>query len=377
MSKKFFMKRFYQAPVTALLLLCAVCLSGCDAGLRQLGATEYGVIFRNLPRFLGGGIASKVHEPGALVIVYPWEEMFRIDTSVKEITWGFTKQGNYIAARALDGNEVALGVSIRYQVRPQEEGLRKLIDAVGYTDGDVEQLVRASTTAAVRLSMNELHTNDFLKTETRYRAVDAVKTALNGQLQPLNVDVTSINLDDFRFERTLEDGKVDASYQDKLNETQRIREEIEREKARVDTVIAQKQQEQNDVQAKVNREVAEAEGYKKQAETRGDAYVTARTNEAQSILAVGKAAAEGLSEKVSALSGPGGRALLKLEIARNLLAAQPRFFIVGSGQQGNSLDVKRTDVNELLQQAGIFEGLQTRSTIGEAQPLASPSVAKK
>jgi regulator of protease activity HflC (stomatin/prohibitin superfamily) len=330
-----------------------------------------------LPRFLGGGIASKVHEPGALVIVYPWEEMFRIDTSVKEITWGFTKQGNYIAARALDGNEVALGVSIRYQVRPQEEGLRKLIDAVGYTDGDVEQLVRASTTAAVRLSMNELHTNDFLKTETRYRAVDAVKTALNGQLQPLNVDVTSINLDDFRFERTLEDGKVDASYQDKLNETQRIREEIEREKARVDTVIAQKQQEQNDVQAKVNREVAEAEGYKKQAETRGDAYVTARTNEAQSILAVGKAAAEGLSEKVSALSGPGGRALLKLEIARNLLAAQPRFFIVGSGQQGNSLDVKRTDVNDLLQQAGIFEGLQTRSTIGEAQPLASPSVAKK
>jgi regulator of protease activity HflC (stomatin/prohibitin superfamily) len=377
MSKKFFMKHFYQAPVTALLLLCAVCLSGCDAGLHQLGATEYGVIFRNLPRFLGGGIASKVHEPGALVIVYPWEEMFRIDTSVKEITWGFTKQGNYIAARALDGNEVALGVSIRYQVRPQEEGLRKLIDAVGYTDGDVEQLVRASTTAAVRLSMNELHTNDFLKTETRYRAVDAVKTALNGQLQPLNVDVTSINLDDFRFERTLEDGKVDASYQDKLNETQRIREEIEREKARVDTVIAQKQQEQNDVQAKVNREVAEAEGYKKQAETRGDAYVTARTNEAQSILAVGKAAAEGLSEKVSALSGPGGRALLKLEIARNLLAAQPRFFIVGSGQQGNSLDVKRTDVNDLLQQAGIFEGLQTRSTIGEAQPLASPSVAKK
>lgn len=377
MSKQSFMKQFYHAPATALLLLCAVCFSGCDAGFRQMGATEYGVIFRNLPRFMGGGMASKVHEPGALVIIYPWEEMFRIDTSVKEISWGFTKQGNYIAARALDGNEVALGVSIRYQVRPQEEGLRKLIDAVGYTDADVERLVRASATAAVRLAMNELHTNDFLKTETRYRAVDAVKTALNAQLQPLNIDVSSINLDDFRFERTLEDGKVDASYQDKLNETQRIREETEREKARVDTVIAQKQQEQNDVQAKVNREVAEAEGYKKQAESRGEAYFAARSNEAQSILAVGKAAAEGLSEKVSALSGPGGRALLKLEIAKNLIASNPRFFIVGSGQQSNSLDVKRTDVNELLQQAGIFEGLQTRSTIGEGQPLASPSVAKK
>jgi hypothetical protein len=367
-----------RSSLKALFLsLSLILLSGCDAGLHQMGATEYGVIFRNLPKFLGGGIASKVHEPGALVIIYPWEEMFKIDTSVKEITWGFTKEANYIAARALDGNEVALGVSIRYQVRPDEAGLRKIIDAVGYSDADVENLVRASTTAAVRLSMNELHTNDFLKTESRYKSVDAVKANLNNQLNPLNIEVTSINMDDFRFERTLEDGKIDASYQDKLNETQRIREETEREKARVDTIIAQKQQELNDVQAKVNREVAEADGYKKQAETRGEAYFAARKNEAQSVLAVGKASAEGLSEKVMALSGTGGRALLKLEIAKNLIAANPKFIVVGSGQQGNALDVKRTDVNDLLMQAGIFEGMQTRSTIPEAtKPLANSSVAK-
>ena len=352
-------------------LLLAISLAGCDAGWHQIGATEYGVIFRNLPRFLGGGMASKVHEPGALALIYPWEELFLIDTSVKELSWGFKKEKDHIAARALDGNEVALAVSVRYQIKPEEAGLAKLVDAIGPLPADTDRLVTASVTAAIRLSMNALHTNEFLKTESRYKAVDQIKANLNAQLNPYNIEINSINLDDFRFERTLEDGKLDASYQDKLNETQRIREEIERERARVDTIIAQKQQEFNDVQAKVNRAVAEAEGYKKQAQTRGDSYLQARSNEAASVLAVGKAEAEGLSEKVQALSGTGGRALLKLEIAKNLQQANPKFIVMSSGGQ-QTLDVHRTDTNQLLEQAGIFEGLQSRATINapEAKPAA-------
>ena len=354
-----------------LLCLSLLLLSGCDTGLHQMGATEYGVIFRNLPKFLGGGVASKVHEPGALILVYPWEEMFLIDTAVKEIAWGFKKENGHIAARALDGNEVALAISVRYQVKPDEVGLTKIVDSIGTTGEEIDNFVRASTTAAVRLSMNELHTNDFLKTENRYAAVDKIRTNLKSQLNPFNIEIASINLDDFRFERTLEDGKIDASYQDKLNETQRIREETEREKARVETIIAQKQQESNDVQAKVNRQVAEAEGYKKQATSRGDSYLEARKNEAQSILAVGQAEAKGLEERVQALSGIGGKSLLRLEIVKNLLKASPKFFVMGSSQQtnstggpsGNTLEVRRTDTNQLLEQAGIFEGMQSRATI--------------
>jgi len=348
--------------------LLVLSLTGCDAGFRQMGATEYGVIFRNLPHFLGGGIASKVHEPGALVFVYPWEEMFRIDTSVREITWGFQKDNGHIAARALDGNEVALAVSVRYQVIPNEVGLTKVVDLVGTNPEEIDKFVRSATTAAVRLAMNELHTNDFLKTENRYKAVDKVRANLKTQLNPFDIDINSINLDDFRFERTLEDDKIDASYQDKLNETQRIREETEREKARVETIIAQKQQELNDVQAKVNRQIAEAEGYKKQSETRGDSYLEARKNEAQSILAVGQSEAKGLEEKVNALSGSGGKALLRLEIAKNLLKSNPRFFVMGSSaDQSHALDVRRTDTNQLLEQAGIFEGMQSRATIPRAK----------
>jgi regulator of protease activity HflC (stomatin/prohibitin superfamily) len=350
-----------------LVFSILVFLSGCDAGIRQMGATEYGVVYRNLPRFLGGGIASKVHEPGSLVIIWPWEEIYRVDTSVNEIVWGFDsnpQKSNYIASRALDGNEVALSVSLRYQIKTDPKDLPKFIDTVGTDAEDARSFVESAATSDIRQFMNELHTADFLKTESRYRAVDKVKKTLNETLSKFNIEVVSVNLDDFRFERLLDNGQMDASYQDKLNETQRIREDTEREKARVDTIVAQKQQEFNDVQAKVNRQLAEADGYKKQAITRGDSYLKARSNEAESILAVGRAESEGLSEKVKALSGNGGKALLKLDIAKALMSSNPKFFIVGSSSNGQqSLDVRRTDTNYLLEQAGIFEGLQTQGRI--------------
>lgn len=358
-----------------LLISLLVLLCGCDTGLRQMGVTEYGVIYRNLPTFLGGGVASKVHEPGALTLIYPWEEMYRIDTSVREISWGFNPdKPNYVASRALDGNEVALAVSLRYQVIPDKITLLKLVELVGVSSDQIEVLVTKSANAFIRQYMNELHTTDFLNAQNRYKAVDKVKSKLNDTLHPFGLEVVSVNLDDFRFERTLEDGKIDASYQEKLNETQRIREETEREKARVDTIIAQKQQEYNDVQAKVNRQVAEADGYKKQAESRGDSYLTARNNEAESILAVGKAEAEGLQQKVQALSGPGGKALLKLDIAKSLMSSNPKFYVMGaSNGQSPVLDVRKTDTNLLLEQAGIFEGLKSTDTINNVKGERSSS----
>lgn len=342
---------------SAIATLSIFLLSGCDSGFQQMGSTEYGIIYRNLPPFLGGGVATKVDEPGALVVVWPWEKIIRIDTAVHGISWG---QGNYVATRALDGNEVALAVTVRYQIKPDKAGLVSMVKSAAISNEQVESLVRVAATADIRTYMNELHTSQYLQRDDRYKAVDKAAASLKEKLAPYNIDVLAVNLDDFRFERILDDGGVDASYQDKLNETQRSREETEREKARIETVVAKKQQEFNDVQALVNRQLAEAEGYKVQAKVRGDSYFEARLNEAKALLAVGKAEVEGLTQKVQALSGPGGRALLKLEVAKNLMKNNPKFVVMGSGLQTPAVDVRKTDTNELIKQAGIFEALKDR-----------------
>lgn len=348
-----------------LILSAAFFLFGCDAVFPQMGPTEYGVRYRNLPRFLGGGLSSDVIEPGAMTVIFPWEKILRFNTAVQGISWGAadpasqSKTSRYVSTRALDGNEVALAVTVRYQIKNDRAGLVRMAQDFMVSDEEVEALVKATANADVRTYMNELHTFKYLERDARYRAVDKMKQSLKDALAPFNIEIVAVNLDDFRFERILEDGTVDSSYQEKLNETQRIREETEREKALIDTVIAKKQQEYNDTQAKVNRLVAEAEGYKKQAMSRGDSYLQSRSNEAKGLLAQGKAEVQGLIEKVNALSGPGGRALLKLELAKSIMKSDPKFIVMGSGTASNSLDVRRTDTNDLLRQAGIFEALQS------------------
>ena len=108
--------------------------------------------------------------------------------------------------------------------------------------------------------------------------------------------------------------------------------------------------------------MAEAEGAKIQAEERGRSYLEARQNEAKGIVAQGKAEVEGLVQQISALQGPGGRALLKLEIAKQLVKSNPQFVLLNEGQAGSGIEVKRTDTNELLNQIGVIEGLKPKES---------------
>ncbi len=351
--------------ILALGLILAS-LSGCQ----NMGATEYGVRFRRMPRFLGGGVARNVVLPVQTVFVMPWESIYRFDTSVRDVSWGvqnaeekrlrgpspFVEKG-YVHTRALDGNEVALAVTVRYRVSTDPVKLVRLVEEVATSDEEVRDLVIAVGRADIRHYMNELRTTAFLDDKSRYEAVDKVKSSMEERLKVYGIEVLRVGLDDFRFERQLRDGSIDASYQEKLTEIQKIREDTEREKSRIETVKAKKTQEFNIGQAGVNRKVAEAEGFKKQAELRGDGYLEARSNEAKGILLQGKAEVDGLIEQINALQGPGGEAILKMELAKRLMQGDPKFITL-SGKGSNGLEVTRTDVNELIRAAGVFEGLR-------------------
>lgn len=345
------------------ILLATFLLAGCEQSMKQLGPTEYAIRFRVLPRILGGGIAKKVESPGEMVVVFPWDKLYIFDTSVRDISWAIPPAGQSAHAdeavytRAIDGNEVALAVTIRYKITSDPEKLRSLVQEVATTNDEVRNIVTAIARADIRTYMNQLKTSEFLEKEPRYVAVDKVRDALGSQLEKYGIEIQRVNLDDFRFERLLRDGTVDASYQEKLNDIQRYVEDTEREKSRVNTVKAKKSQEFNEAQAEVNRQVQEAMGYLTQAKSRGDAYLEARKNDAQAVLAKGQAEVEGLTEQVKALSGPGGQALLRLQIAQELLKNDPKFVLMSPAEAGSGLSVNRLDTNQLLSQMGVMEGM--------------------
>lgn len=351
---KFFKVNYLLRIISGVVVLSV--LSACQ----KMEATEYGVRFRRLPPLLGGGVGDAVISPGEVAIVYPWDAIYRFDTSVRDISWGKDLRnghGDYVNTRALDGNEVALAVTIRYRISPEAEKLVRLVSDVATSDEEVRELVASVGRADVRHYMNELKTAAFLDEKSRYEAVDKVKSSMEKRLGAYGIEVVRVGLDDFRFERLAPTGEIDSSYQDKLTEIQKLREDTERERSRIDTVKAKKQQEFNVTQATVNRKIAEAEGYKKQAELRGVSYFSSRGNEAQGILAQGKAEVQGLIEQINALNGPGGEAILRLELAKQLMRSDPRFVVMNSGKD-NGIAVQRIDTNDLLKQAGVFEALQ-------------------
>lgn len=363
-----------------LVLLLGLCLCACQ----QMGPTQVGVRFRKLPSDIGpvsfGGVAPRIVAPGQLAILMPWDSIYTFDTSVRDVSWprtedvlGKSVKEGFVNTRALDGNEVALAITVRYRVNIDPEKLAWLIQTVATNDAEVRELVISVARADIRTYMNELKTSAFLDEASRFAAVDKVRTSMQKRLSPYGIDVQAVILDDFRFERLLRDGTVDASYQEKITQIQKLQQDTEREKSRIETVKAKKLEEFNTVQAAVNRQIAESEGYKKQAALRGDGYYESKLNEAKGILATGRASVEGLKQQIDALSGPGAAAILKLEIARHIMQGDPKFVVVNQPNSSNSMNVQKLDTNQVLGQLGLMDAMSAAEKKAEKENSAAGS----
>ena len=78
-----------------------------------------------------------------------------------------------------------------------------------------------------------------------------------------------------------------------------------------------------------------------------------------------------MTEQINALAGPGGRALLRLDLAQQLTGGSQKFVVIN--QQG-AMNVQRTDVNQLLQTLGFVEALKeqpSREKVGTSSSADS------
>ncbi len=343
--------------LVVLVLILALC--GCDAGIREMGPNEVGVVFHKLPPILGGGVSGNVIGRGEKRIVMPWDQIYRFNTTPRFITWGAGKGRNTIFARAKDGNEVALTVTLSYQVSRASEGILKLMQEFATSNEAIDSLVEVAARSDVRTFMNELATLEFREAAARAQALEKVRRSLTERFGSFGIEIISVNLDDFQFKRLAPDGTEDATYQKMIDQIQARTEDTKRKVAEEMTITEAKKAELAAVDARVVSLVREAEGYKEALRYRGDAYLKTKSNDAAAIKALGDAEVKGLIAQIEALSGPGGMAMLKLEIAKQMLKNDPRYILMPE-QKAGGLDVKRTDTNELINQLGINEALQPK-----------------
>jgi hypothetical protein len=369
----------FSRKYTLFGVLLALLFCGCEGGFLGIGAytvkpDQYGIRFRNLPRILGGGISSSVLKPGEMAFIWPWETVITYTTGVREVSWG--PQGRnkeYVYTRAKDGNEVALEVTLLYQVKTESSDLVNLANNVGIDDASVEELVVAVARSDIRHYMNELRTAEFIDPQANTQAVDRVRQEMQNRLKKYSIEVIRVNLVQYRFERALPDGTKDDTYQEKRDEIQTITQETSREVSRLDTIVADKEAKFNQVQGEVNRLLAEATGQKQQSIIRGDNYLKAKLNDAKAILELGRASVEGTIAQINAVSGIGGKALLKLDIANALQKNDSKFILMNEGSSSNGINLSKTDVNELLKVIGVAEAVKGKD---EAQSEVTTEGAK-
>lgn len=359
-------KSFSARHVRTVLVGCvALLLVGCET-MRE---SEMGIRFRRIPPSVGGGIDPQVIPPGKTIFVVPGvDAIYRFTTVDQVVAWGPEADEGLVYTRSRDGNEVALAIRIQYRIMRDGAALERLLTTVARSDEEVRQLVLVTGRSFIRTHMNRLRTSEYLERASLDAAVKQVESSMRERLAPFGIEVVRVIFDRFLFERLLPNGSTDARYAERLQEINQTREDTERERARIKTVEAEKLRELNDMQARVNRMIEEAEGYRKQAEIRGTGYQGAKKNEADAIRATGEAEVKGLREQLKALDGSGGTAIVRMELAKRLAQADPRFILLQNG--GNSLDLQRLDTNALLATLGVVEGAvqQTPRTTTPSKP---------
>jgi regulator of protease activity HflC (stomatin/prohibitin superfamily) len=323
----------------------------------EIGPQEYGVVFSAMPPEIGGGVSNNVLVPGSRDIIWPWEKLYRVNTGEQSIEWGPEAKGDNKAVddslytRALDGNEVALAVTVKYRIKPEK--VPHIVQRVGIDN--VRPLVKATARADIRTHLNTLKTKGFIDPDLRDRAFLQVTQALNYRLNNEGIEVLLVDYSGHRFERQTPDGLIDATYQEKIDDAQKTLETVNKEPQSRDALVEDKNRLLRDMEGQMKQLIEEAKGYERAAIARGDNYLKKRQYDAERIRDKGLMEIEGIHEKIKALSGTGGKDLLRLEIAKELAKSQPRFVLIQDGSAGNGeIDVQRVDTNELIEQVGLF-----------------------
>ncbi len=326
----------------ALLLLSALSLSGC--AVHSTEANEVGVVVNLLT-----GLDPEIRAPGSTYLLPPLiSDWYVFSTQAQTLTMvadpnaGDRDSKDDLEFKTRDGNDVGVDVTILYRVEPDKAPY--ILTSVARDDQSLkERIVRPMARSIVRDVLNELSSED-IYTGRKFEAAERARVVLDGALAQYGVRCDNVILGDHRFheryQAAINDRKV---YDQKANTARSAAENIKREwEARLEAT-----------RGEVDQRIAQENGRAQQAMLESDAYYVTRQKEAEAILAEKSANAEGIRKMNEALSGAGGRVMVKRKIAETLKGK--RIVVLPGGS--NDASVQRLDVNELLKMYAATSGL--------------------
>ena len=311
------------------------------------GPTEVGVRTIKWSPFAARGVQRAVYAPGATyffpAVLNDWHTF---DTRLQNIEMTFDpNRGDRMIRddllfKTVDGNDISLDVIVSYRIDPEQAPL--IVQYVATSDFELrDKVVRTIARSRPRDIFGELKTEEFYISDHRDEKAERVKAELNRMLHDYGVVVERVSTKDYRFnpayQKAIEDKKVaDQVAEQNKSATKAAQEEYVKKL--------------EDAKGEVNKMVAEADGRFRQAQIEADAYYEQQERIAAAIEAEGAAEAKGIT-------GSGGEVMVKLKLAEALAGKRILLLPVSGG----GLDIKTTNVNQLLEAYGaqkVAEGGQ-------------------
>ncbi len=293
--------------------------------------------------------------PGKTVMVLPFlHDWYVYDSKTQTLEMDNDAPSDELEFKTRDGNDIGVDVTILYHI--DQTKAPQVLRQVAANMGEVKNLlVRPLARSIPRDALNELSSEEFYDSGLRSAKEDLALQNLRKALEPYGIVCERVVLGNYRFHK---------AYQDAIDAKKVADQSVNKNRSTAETSVKEAEFNLETTKGNVGQLLATERGKAAQVHLQADAYYESRKLEAEAILAEKTANAKGIQKLKEAVSGSGGRTMVKLKIAESLKGKRIVLFPTSDG----AMNVQRTDVNQFLETMG----LQSETN---ARPARAPAAA--
>ena len=343
-----------RASILIVLLTTACTFHSTDS-------TEVGVLTRKIGFFGKAGVQQETYPPGATytfpAFITDWH-VFNVAlqnlSMVQSKTEGDRAERDDIEFKTHDGNDITVDVTVAWRIDTNKAPW--ILEHVGGSTSEVkENLVRPACRSVVRDVLNTMTSEEFYVSDKRFQKAEEARDKVSKVLGPEGVIVERVILGEHHFH---------PEYEKVIHDKKLAEQTAERMVSEGNAAQQEALRNLETAKGQVSQQIAKAQGELGQVKLAADADYFKAQRESEALLAEKRAHAKGIEKQNAAMSGAGGRTMVKLRLAEALEGKQILF--VPSGAKGAALQT--TNVNELISRYAAARVDEERGR--SAQPAA-------
>ncbi len=341
----------------AALLLTSACT------FHSTDSTEVGVLTRKVT-FLGllgkPGVQVETYPPGATytfpALITDWN-VFNVALQNLEMVAAASKGDRAgrddIEFKTHDGNDIAVDVTVAWRIDTAKAAY--ILEHVGRSTPEVkENLVRPACRSIVRDALNTMTSEEIYVSDKRFQKAEEARDNLAKVLGPEGVIIERVILGEHHFT---------PEYEKVIHDKKLAEQTAERSVSEGNAAQQESIRNLETAKGQVAQQIAKANGALNQVKLHADADFFSAQREAEAIVAERRAHAQGVAKQNAALSGAGGKTMVKLKVAE-ALAGKQLIFLPGGGK------LQTLNVNDLISRFAAADTIERKGT-----PAAVPAPA--